>query len=486
MVPDQVLNRLGTFLAFVAALFLVTAISAQEESDVAGPGEALLLQVDGAIGPATRDFIIRALEDAAEGGAELVIIQIDTPGGLDASTRDIVQAILNSPVPVATYVAPAGARAASAGTYILLASHIAAMGPATNVGAATPVNLIGGRSPDLGDPTDGETETSRKDTHSSPEADGDQNEADDQRGQESPTRPTPSGDAMSQKVLNDSVAYIRGLAARHGRNADWAERAVREADSITSEDALDLNVIDLIAGNVNELLADIDGRTIELAEGEVVLDTGNLRLVHREPDWRSELLAVITDPTIAYLLLLIGFYGLVLEGYHPGAIVPGVVGAICLLLALYALQMLPVNYAGLALIILGIILIIAETLAPSFGALGIGGIIALVIGSVILMDTDVPGFEVSRALIGSIALASSVLLLLVIGMAVRARNRPMVAGREHLVGERGTAAEDFDSNGLVYLGGELWSAVSTAPLSSGQDVEVTGIDGLTLNVKPID
>jgi len=475
------LNRFVTILAITAALLLVTSTAAQVEPDAAAPGDAMLLKVNGAIGPATRDFIVRALEDAAESKAELLIIQIDTPGGLDASTRDIVQAILNSPVPVVTWVAPPGARAASAGTYIMLASHIAAMAPATNVGAATPVSMLGGHSPEVEDPAKEEDDASDKEDEQ-PEA-----TTEDEDSAEAESQPSaPDGDAMSRKVLNDSVAYIRGLASRHGRNADWAERAVREADSITSEDALALNVIDLIAKSVDELLEKIDGRTVELAEGEVVLDTQGIRVVQREPDWRSELLAVITDPTIAYLLLLIGFYGLVLEGYHPGAIVPGVVGAISLLLALYALQMLPVNYAGLALIILGIILIIAESVAPSFGALGIGGIIALVIGSIILMDTDVPGFEVSRALIGGIAFASSVLLMGVIAMAVRARKRPLVAGREHMLGERGTAAEKFDSTGTVYLGGELWNAVSSAPLSSGQPVEVTGIEGLTLNVKPIE
>ncbi|MDX1555412.1 MAG: NfeD family protein, partial [Xanthomonadales bacterium] len=294
------------------------------------------------------------------------------------------------------------------------------------------------------------------------------------------------GDAMSRKVINDSVAYIRGLAERHGRNADWAERAVREADSVTAEVALSLNVIDLIARNVSDLLSQIDGRRVQLSDGEIELSTEGLVITEREPDWRNELLAVITDPTIAYLLLLIGFYGLVLEGYHPGAIVPGVVGAISLLLALYALQMLPVNYAGLALIVLGIILIIAETLAPSFGALGIGGVISLVIGSIILMDTDVPGFEVSIALIGGIALASSALLMGVVGMAVRARRQPVVAGREHLVGAHGSAAESFEATGLIHVAGEIWTAVSNAPLEAGQAVEVIAIEGLTLHVRPLD
>lgn len=461
-------------LTLLAGLLLMASAITQERPESA---HAMILDIDGAIGPATRDFVVRALEQAAEEEAQIVILRMDTPGGLDASTRDIVRAILNSPVPVATYVAPEGARAASAGTYILLASHIAAMSPATHVGAATPVSIIGGPSPGEEKPQDEETEDA-SDPDAEPAAEPKDKPKDDKPG-------TPT-DAMTRKALNDAVAYIRGLAARHGRNADWAERAVREADSITSDDALELNVIDLIAKDVDELLGTIDGRTVDLADRQVVLETEGLRIVKIEPDWRSELLAVITDPTIAYLLLLVGFYGLVLEGYNPGAILPGVVGAISLLLALYALQMLPVNYAGLALIVLGIILIIAETLAPSFGALGIGGIIALVIGSIILLDTDVPGFEVSRALIGGIALASSALMLGIVLMAVRARHRPVVAGREHLLGARGTAEAAFDSTGTVWVDGERWTALAETPVEEGQPVEVTGMDGLTLRVRPID
>lgn len=473
-------------IILIACLLLAAVAGGQEEQEKerAKP-HAMLLDVQGAIGPATRDFLTRALDDAAAGQAEIVILRIDTPGGLDASTRDIVKAILNSEVPVVSYVAPEGARAASAGTYILLASHVAAMSPATNVGAATPVSITGSPAPEPDEKEKGVEKRDKDSGESSPE-DG-AGEEDTEGGAEQDKAADRGGrDVMTRKAINDAVAYIRGLASRHGRNADWAERAVREADSITSEEALKLNVIDLIASDIDDLMRQLDGRTVELADREIQLDTGDLSIVHREPDWRSELLAVITDPTIAYLLLLIGFYGLVLEGYHPGAIVPGVVGAISLLLALYALQMLPVNYAGLALIILGIILIVAETMAPSFGALGIGGIIALVIGSIILIDTDVPGFAVSRALIGAIALLSSALLLAIIGMAVRARHRPVVAGREHMVGTRGTAVEAFDTRGAVYIGGERWNATTESPLREGQRVEVIGMEGLTLRVRPVD
>jgi membrane-bound serine protease (ClpP class) len=419
---------------------------------------AVLLEVQGPIGPATAEYLTGSLEKASNSAAELVIIRIDTPGGLDASTRDIVKAILNSPVPVATFVSPGGARAASAGTYILYASHIAAMSPATNVGAATPVSMLGGKEP-------GKAQEPSEDEVDSPSETG-------------------PADTMSRKAINDAVAYIRGLANRRGRNADWAELAVREAASITAEEALETGVIDIIANDVGELLEQIHGKTVEVQGQDRVLDTQSLVIEQMEPDWKSELLGVITSPTIAYLLLLIGIYGLIFEGYNPGAILPGVIGAICLLVALYAFQMLPVNYAGFALLLLGIILMIGEAVVPSFGALGIGGIIAIVIGSIILIDTDVPGFVVSRPLIGAIALVSSLGLMAIIGVAVKARRRPVVAGREELIGSVGEALQDFEQSGTVFVHSESWNAVTESPLLEGQAIVVTGIDGLTLKVRP--
>ncbi|MGK2927517.1 MAG: NfeD family protein [Lysobacterales bacterium] len=450
---------------------------------------AIVLDVQGPIGPATRDFLTRSLETAAERDAALVIIRMDTPGGLDASTRDIIKAILDSRVPVATFIAPEGARGASAGTYILYASHIAAMSPATNVGAATPVSIIGG-SPAPGGKSpleqDGKGKTSdRGDEDGGGETGEDENgEAGDDDSVGDAGDESVSGDAMTKKVVNDAVAYIRGLADLRGRNADWAERAVREADSITSDQALELGVIDFIALNVGDLLEKADGMVVEVNDVEVELATSGLVIEQLEPDWRNELLAVLTSPTIAYLLLLIGVYGLILEGYNPGAILPGVVGAISLLLALYAFQMLPVNYAGLGLIVLGIILIIAEVMAPSFGALGFGGIISIVIGSIILIDTDVPGFAVSRPLIGSIAVFASLGLLAIIWFAVRARRQPVVSGREQLVGAAGVALEDFDGAGHVFIHSERWNAIAESPVRAQQGVVVTGLDGLTLKVRP--
>jgi membrane-bound serine protease (ClpP class) len=475
------LARKAAVFLLLAALFLMWARDAGGQDEDAGEVDAeaaeriaLMLDVEGPIGPATRDFITRGLETAEERGAALVVIRMDTPGGLDASTRDIVKAILNSPVPVATWVAPGGARAASAGTYILLASHIAAMSPATNVGAATPVAIVGG-APGQGEKSPSGKKKGHKDGEDE-EAEGEEAEADAE---------APAGDAMMKKAVNDAVAYIRGLADKRGRNADWAERAVREADSITAEKALELGVIDFIADNVGDLLEQSDGRVVEVNEREVELATRGLLIERLEPDWRNELLAVITSPTIAYLLLLIGVYGLILEGYNPGAVVPGVVGAICLLMALYAFQMLPVNYAGLGLIVLGIILMIAEVMAPSFGALGIGGIIAMVIGSIILIDTDVPGFGVSRPLIASIAVVGSLGLMGIIWFAVRARQRPVVSGREELVGAAGVALEDFERDGHVYVHSERWNAVAEVPVRREQAVVVTGLDGLTLRVRPV-
>jgi len=443
---------------------------------------ALVLDVQGPIGPATRDFVSRSLKAAAEREAALVIIRMDTPGGLDASTRDIIKDILNSTVPVATWVGPAGARAASAGTYILYASHIAAMSPATNVGAATPVAIVGG-TPEQDQGSQGRKGAGKG--RGDDGGDAGNGEAEEGEGDEDDSPVAAAGDAMMKKAVNDSVAYIRGLAEKRGRNADWAERAVREADSITSEKALELGVIDLIAVNIADLLEQADGRIVEVADREVTLETRALVTERLEPDWRSEFLAVITSPTIAYMLLLIGVYGLILEGYHPGAILPGVVGAISLLLALYAFQMLPVNYAGLGLIVLGIILMIGEVMSPSFGALGFGGIIAMVVGSIILIDTDVPGYEVSRSLIGSIAVVGSLGLMAIVWIAVRARQRPIVSGREELVGAEGVAQEGFTGSGHVYIHSERWNAVAEAPVQANQAVVVTGIDGLTLKVRPV-
>jgi len=370
--------------------------------------------------------------------------------------REIIKKIIASPVPVATYVAPGGARAASAGTYILYASHIAAMAPGTNLGAATPVQ-IGAPSGISGD-----------------------------KEEPKPKGKKPAEDAMTQKMVNDAVAYLRGLAKMRGRNAEWAEKAVREAASLPAEEALTLKVIDLIAPDTNDLLRKLNGRTVNVLGQPVKLALTGAHIEVLAPDWRSQLLAVIANPNVAYILMLIGIYGLILEFYHPGGVAPGTIGAICLLLALYAFQVLPVNYAGLALIVLGIGLMIAEAFAPSFGVLGLGGATAFVIGSVILMDTDIPGFGVSPAVVAAFALTSVAFFVFALGMVIKSRHRPVVSGREELIGGVGVALEDFDDTGRIRIHSEIWFAHSDAPLRKGQKARVIDIDGLTLQVTPVE
>ncbi len=417
------------------------------------------LTLEEAIGPATDDYIGRALETAARRNAQLVIIRMDTPGGLDTSMRAIIKNIINSPVPVATYVAPSGARAASAGTYILYASHIAAMAPGTNVGAATPVQMGGGGA-----------------SPGTPDEEKEKGEQAPRDGNES---------AMKRKVVNDAVAYIQSLAQLSGRNQEWAEKAVREAASLSASEALELNVIDIIATGMGDLLKQIDGREVMVQGAARTLNTAGMPVIPMEPDWRNRLLSVITNPNVAYILMLIGIYGLIFEFSNPGAIVPGTVGAISLLLALYSFQLLPVNYAGLALLLLGVGLMVAEAYQPSFGMLGIGGLAAFVIGSIILMDTRAPGFGIDIAVIATFAITSVLVFVVAIGMAIRARRRPVVSGPEELVGGTAVAIDDFDGRGRVAIHSEHWNAQASSPVAKGQQVKVTGVKGLILTVEPI-
>lgn len=449
-------RRIVQLLLFVMALFVNSASA--ENNQAAIPATTIVqLTIQDAIGPATSDYIERSMDKAAESGAKAVLITLDTPGGLDTSMRQIIKKIIASPIPVITYVTPGGARAASAGTYILYASHIAAMTPGTNLGAATPVQLIG--------PT---------------EAPGEKNDK-DQSVEQTSSGKSPKN-AMAQKAVNDAVAYIRSLAEMRGRNADWGEQAVREAASLSAEKALELNVIDILATDRYDLLKQLDQRKINVLGRYIALSTDNAAIQTLEPDWRSELLAVITSPNIAYLLLITGIYGLVFEFSNPGAIVPGTIGGICLLLALFAFQVLPINYAGFALILLGISLMIAEAFVPSIGILGFGGLTAFVIGSVILMDTDAPGFGINIALVGAFALTSAAFLVFALGMLLKSRQKPIVTGREELLGETGIALADFADLGPVRIHSEIWQARTRETLKKNQRVRVTGRDGLILEV----
>lgn len=417
-----------------------------------------VIPLKGAVSPASASFILRGMARAREAGAQLVVLEMDTPGGLDASMRDIIQAILASPVPVASYVSPGGARAASAGTYILYASHLAAMAPGTNLGAATPVQVgIGG--PQKPESLPGASPAS------------------------APASAPASGDAMARKQLHDASAYIRGLAQLRGRNAEWAERAVRESVSLSADEALAQRVIDVVAADLPALLRQLDGRKLTTAGGKAsTLQTRNAPAVTLEPDWRNRFLAVITEPSVALLLMMIGIYALIFEFSTPGMVVPGIVGAICLLLALFALHMLPVNYAGLALVALGIGCMVAELFLPTFGALGVGGIIAFAFGAVMLIDTDVPGFGVPLPMVAAMSALSAVFVFGMSAMLVRSRKRPVVSGADTLVGSRGELLEDLHEEGWASVRGETWRVRSATPLARGTPVLVTARKGLVLEV----
>jgi len=423
------------------------------------PGTAQILRIQGVIGPAASDYVRKGFETARTREAALIVMEIDTPGGLASSMREIIHTILNAPFPVVAFVYPPGSRAASAGTYILYASHIAAMAPGTNLGAATPIRIGGGGVPLPG-------------------------------GKESPPdekKPSPSeeqspGDPMKAKMVNDAAAYIRSLAEMRGRNADWAERSVRQGASLPVNEALELNVIDVVAADIETLLDKIDGRKIALPHGQIILRSAGLTPQTIEPDWRNRLLSILTNPNIAFILMLIGIYGIIFEFTTPGTYGPGVIGVICLLVGLYALHILPLNYAGLALLLLSLALMAAEAFVPSFGVLGIGGLIAFVLAAFLLFDSDIPGLRISWTVIAVTAVVSGGLMIFLLSFVWRAHRRQVTTGSEGLLGKKAEVLSWSQDHGYVRLVGERWKAHGDIDAAPGDQVVVTGLKGLVLEV----
>jgi membrane-bound serine protease (ClpP class) len=451
----------GPWMIAMMRLRAVSVLVAMAFAVLAGPASAaeraVVLDINGVIGPAMADYVVRELRAATPDEVGAVVLRMNTPGGLDTSMREIISAILASPVPVVAYVAPSGARAASAGTYIAYASAVAAMAPGTNIGAATPVQIS---------------------------ADPFSSGGSEQKQQPQGKVGEPA-DTETRKIVNDAVAYIRSLATLNGRNADWAADAVRSAVSLPASEALTLHVVDVIAADVPDLLRRIDGRTAMVAGKPQRLATAGLEVMVAPPDWRTELLGLVTNPNVAFILMLIGIYGLILEFFSPGAVAPGLVGAISLLVALYALALLPINYAGAALVLLGIALMVAEAHIGAFGAIGVGGIAAFVIGALMMFPSRAPGFALSDAVVAGAAIGSAALLLLVLAVLLRSRKRPVVTGNEALIGAEGEVVSWQGEEGRVRVNGEIWRARADAPLTVGTHVKVAKRDGLVLFVQSI-
>lgn len=469
-----------------AAVLVVCGLAIAQQTDTP---RLLQVEIDGIIGPQTADLVTRSINRAVAAKMQAVILRMDTPGGLDTSMREIIKAILASPIPVITFVAPEGARAASAGTYILYASHVAAMAPATNLGAATPVAIgIGGEKGRERAPAESKPESSpepQKASDKKPDKSKAAKNDATAKGEPAPKRDdTIPADAMTAKAVNDAAAYIRGLAQLRGRNADFAEQSVRRARSLPSEDALKAGVIDVIAHDVPALLKALDGRKLKFGESSVELKTAAAQVEIVVPDWRYKVLALLTNPTVAVLLMMIGIYGLFYEFTSPGFVAPGVAGAICLLLALYAFHLMPVNWAGVGLIALGVGLLIAEAFVGGFGVLGMGGIVALVMGGLLLIDVEMPGYGVPLWFVFGMAATSALVVFGVAALVARARRRPIVAGREELVGASGEVIDISPGEAWARVHGEVWRVRADTPLAAGSRVRVNAVDGLTLHVRP--
>jgi membrane-bound serine protease (ClpP class) len=456
--PIEARSRSWIRLQAGIACLLVGVILVLLPSRPAAPAArtAIVLDINGPIGPAVADYVVRGIRSARASEAGVVILRMNTPGGLDSSMREIIAEILASPVPVVTYVAPNGARAASAGTYIAYASSIAAMAPSTNLGAATPIQL-GGPS-------------------FLPGGEKDQGKEKDKDGE--------TGDTLSHKMVNDAAAYIHGLAELHGRNAEWADDAVRKAASLPASDALRLHVVDVIAGDIPDLLHQINGRSVWVAGKTELLATAGLVIAALPPDWRTELLAVITNPNVAFILMMLGVYGLLFEFLNPGAVAPGVVGGLCLLVALYALNLLPVNYAGAALVLLGIALMAIEVHIGSLGLIGIAGVAAFVIGAIFMFPNGGPGPALSMPTVLTLAAATLVFFGVLFGLMLRSRHRTVVTGAEALPGAAGEVVSWDGAEGRVRIFSEIWRARAAVPLAAGARVKVIARDGLTVVVEP--
>jgi membrane-bound serine protease (ClpP class) len=435
---------------FVATAFLVLMPVAGLAQNAQPAHDAVLVNIKGPIGPATTEYVRDGFEEARRRAADLIVMRLDTPGGLASAMREIIREILDSSIPVVSYVSPSGARAASAGTYIVYASHLAGMAPSTHIGAATPVQLGGGFGRRYGEKEKGKSQVA----------------------------------PAELKAVNDAAAYIRGLAELRGRNAEWAEQAVRQAATLTATEARGQRVIDIIAKDLSDLLAQADGRTVRIKDREIALETRGMRVTEVEPDWRTRILATITNPNIAYVLMLIGLYGLLFEFISPGAIFPGVIGGIALLVGLYALNLMPISYADAGLLLLGVALMTAEAFLPSFGVLGIGGIAAFAIGSLLLFRGDVPGFQLSWPVIVTSTAVSAGFLMIALGAAWRAHRRDIVTGEPALLGSTGHVLNWAGGAGQVRVRGERWSAQSDAPLVPGQRVRVVERRDLTLRIEP--
>jgi len=454
------------------ALFVILARFVAAEPST---GSIWVLEIKGAIGRAPSDYILRGFKKAEASSASLIILEMDTPGGLDTSMRAIITAILDSSIPVVSFVSPKGARAASAGTYISYASHIAAMAPATNIGAATPVQIGAPSLPTPAGDLPEEPSAANKEPsagHKEPSAGYKEPSADASH----------SSSAMERKMINDASAYIRGLAELRGRNIEWAQEAVHDASSLSASEALELNVVDMLADDINDLVRILNGKSINFDGTKITLTLDKSQIYYHSPDWRTKVLSIITDPNLVLILGMIGIYGIILEFYNPGATIPGVVGIICLILAGYSLQLLPVDYAGLALLLVGIALMVGEAMAPSFGILGIGGIVAFSMGGLMLFDTEIEAFQVGLPALGATAMVSALLIFATISIALKVRHKAISTGIETMVGRCGQVLTNDEEGIQVRVGAEIWSADAENDLAVGDVVTVLAVDGLRLAV----